>query len=210
MNSVSAHAGEIILASASPRRRELLEQIGVKFSVAPAAIDESWNAGEAPGAYVERMACEKAHAGALHAGSGNHVIIGADTAVVIDSEVLGKPADRSHALAMLAKLSGRTHQVITGVAVTDGERLEHRLSLSKVRMRVIPAAEADAYWATGEPVDKAGAYAIQGLGGMFVAGLQGSYSGVVGLPVYETAELLAAFGYRVLQEAADHAGNSGE
>ena len=198
---VSEQTGELILASASPRRRELLAQIGVKFSVVPAAIDESLRAGEAAVDYVERMACEKACAGARLPESAGQLVMGADTAVVLGGEVLGKPADRSDALDMLAKLSGQTHEVMTAVALTDGSRLEHRLSLTSVTMRPIAASEAAAYWKTGEPTDKAGAYAVQGLGAIFVDRLRGSYTGVVGLPLYETAELLAGFGYRVLPDS---------
>ena len=193
-----AATAPIVLASASPRRRELLAVLGVQFKVVPAEIDESRRAGESPAAYVERMALEKAREGAERAHSAQELVLGADTVVVLEDRTFGKPVDRADALAMLAALAGRAHQVMTAVAVTDGERLECRTSETTVTMRAISAAEAAAYWDTGEPADKAGAYAVQGLGAMFVRHLAGSYSGVVGLPLFETAELLAGFGYRVL------------
>lgn len=188
----------LYLASGSPRRRELLTQIGIPFTVVSASIDETPRAHEQPGAYVERLACGKAAAGlALLAASGTPeplAVLGADTAVVLDGKILGKPKNRDDALAMLAALSGREHEVLTAVAVTDGQRTESLCIISRVSFNPISEERARAYWASGEPRDKAGAYAIQGLGAVFVQGLQGSYSGVVGLPVAETAELLARFG----------------
>jgi septum formation protein len=187
----------IILASASPRRKELLAQLGVEFTVAPAPIDESVKSDEAASAYVVRMATEKAQAGyeaaVSHTGR-DMVVIAADTAVVLGERILGKPADQDDALKMLALLSGQTHRVLSGVAITDGQTLESRISDTAVNFRRLSAAERSAYWRSGEPVDKAGAYAIQGLGALFVAGINGSYTGVVGLPLFETAELLALFG----------------
>ncbi len=194
----STHENRIILASASPRRSELLQQIGVQFTVRPAAIDETVRRGERPVEYVRRMASEKAEAGLRQAGSSAEqrrvVVLGADTAVVVDSTILGKPNDRPDAVRMLQSLSGRSHQVISAVAVTDGSRLEQRSSLTEVVFRNLSDEEITAYCASGEPEDKAGAYAIQGLGALFVTELHGSYTGVVGLPLLETAELLAAFG----------------
>ncbi len=188
----------LYLASGSPRRRELLTQIGIPFTVVSASIDETPLPGEAAGAYVERLARGKAAAGlALLTASGTReplAVLGADTAVVLDGRILGKPLDRDDALAMLAALSGREHEVLTAVAVTDGQRTESLCITSRVAFNPISESRAQAYWASGEPQDKAGAYAIQGLGAVFVQGLQGSYSGVVGLPVAETAELLARFG----------------
>ena len=186
----------LILASASPRRRELLTQIGVQFTIAPAHIDESLRAGELPEQYVRRMADEKAQHG-LRDSAGANLVLGADTAVVLGTQILGKPRDAAHAQQMLMTLSGKTHQVMSAVAITDGKRTEQRLSVSHVTMRTIDTAEANAYWETGEPADKAGAYAIQGYGATFVRELHGSYTGVVGLPLYDTAELLASFGYCV-------------
>jgi len=183
----------IVLASASPRRRELLAQLEVEFSVAPADVDESVAPGETAEEYVRRMAVTKARAGQL-AAHGGALVIGADTAVVLESVILGKPADETDALRMLEMLSGQTHRVLSAVAVTDGNRTEERMSATEVSFRPLTTDESAAYWATGEPCDKAGAYAIQGLGALFVTGIHGSYTGVVGLPLYETAELLAAFG----------------
>ncbi len=188
----------LYLASGSPRRRELLTQIGIPFTVVSASIDETPLPNEQAGAYVERLARGKAAAGlALLAASGAAeplAVLGADTAVVLDGRILGKPVDRDDALAMLAALSGREHEVLTAVAITDGQRTESLCIISRVSFNTISEQRAKAYWASGEPCDKAGAYAIQGLGAVFVQGLQGSYSGVVGLPVAETAELLAGFG----------------
>ncbi len=188
----------LYLASGSPRRRELLTQIGIPFTVVSASIDETPLPNEQAGAYVERLARGKAAAGlALLAASGAAeplAVLGADTAVVLDGRILGKPVDRDDALAMLAALSGREHEVLTAVAITDGQRTESLFIISRVSFNTISEQRAKAYWASGEPCDKAGAYAIQGLGAVFVQGLQGSYSGVVGLPVAETAELLAGFG----------------
>ncbi|MBF8781769.1 septum formation inhibitor Maf [Pseudomonas fulva] len=189
----------LYLASGSPRRRELLAQIGVPLSVIGAAVDESVLAGEAPSAYVERLARAKAAAGLAglaHPG----VVLGADTSVVLDGAILGKPDDQAHALAMLASLSGREHQVLTAVAVTDGQRCESLCVASRVAFRLIEPDEARRYWATGEPRDKAGGYAIQGLGAVFVTALNGSYSAVVGLPLTETAELLGRFGIDCWQD----------
>ncbi|MDP6436141.1 MAG: Maf family protein [Gammaproteobacteria bacterium] len=183
---------ELLLASASPRRRELLTQLGVQFTVVPANIDESILPGELPESYVRRMAAGKAEAGRRSAGG--RPALGADTAVIIDDRILGKPRDRADALDMLELLAGRTHQVISGVAVADGTQVLERLSTTKVSFGPISAAEREAYWATGEPRDKAGAYAIQGYGAVFVRHINGSYTGVVGLPLYETAELLRCIG----------------
>ncbi|WP_109511402.1 Maf family protein [Pseudomonas ovata] len=185
----------LYLASGSPRRRELLAQIGVPFSVLSAQIDETPLAAETPEAYVERLARSKARAGlALLPGTQQACVLGADTAVVLDGRILGKPVDREDALTMLAALSGREHEVLTAVAVLDRQRCESRVVASRVRFRAIQAHEASTYWASGEPLDKAGSYAIQGLAAIFVAGLHGSYSAVVGLPLCETADLLGHFG----------------
>lgn len=198
----------LYLASGSPRRRELLTQIGIPFTVVSASIDETPLPNEQAGAYVERLARSKAAAGlALLAASGTPeplAVLGADTAVVLDGRILGKPVDREDALAMLAALSGREHEVLTAVAVTDGQRSESLCIISRVSFNPISEARAQAYWASGEPRDKAGGYAIQGLGAVFVQGLQGSYSGVVGLPVAETAELLAGFGIACWQGLPAH------
>ena len=184
----------LYLASGSPRRRELLTQIGVPFTTHLAPIDESVWPDESPSAYVERLARGKAQAAldTLEHGA-DAVVLGADTAVVLDGRILGKPADRDEAVATLAALSGRDHQVLTAVALASATRLVARVVVSQVSFRPLRSAEIDAYWASGEPRDKAGSYGIQGLAAVFVRRLQGSYSAVVGLPLCETAELLAEF-----------------
>nr|WP_286946596.1 Maf family protein [Pseudomonas sp. UBA6718] len=183
------------LASASPRRRELLAQIGVPFVTLIASIDETALPGEPAERYVERLAREKALAGlAALSDPADAVVLGADTAVVLDGRILGKPADRAECLATLTALSGREHQVLTAVALASAQRIESRVVASRVRFRLLRAGEAEAYWATGEPCDKAGSYGIQGLAAVFVSQLEGSYSAVVGLPLCETAQLLGEFG----------------
>jgi septum formation protein len=191
----------VILASASPRRTELLTQLGVAHRVVPAHVDERRAAGEALEACVRRLATSKALevqvALAAVGGSAAAVelaVLGADTVVVVDDELLGKPRDRADALAMLARLSGRWHQVLSAVALASANGLHCVLSRSEVRFRALQAHECAAYWDSGEPCDKAGAYAIQGRGAAFVEELRGSYSGVVGLPLFETARLLAEAG----------------
>lgn len=182
----------LYLASGSPRRRELLTQIGVPFTTISAPIDETPLPDETAPAYVERLARAKAVAG-LGQVEGPAVVLGADTAVVLDGRILGKPESREHALAMLADLAGREHQVLTALALNDGQRCLSVCVSSTVRFRPISSDEAARYWASGEPLDKAGGYAIQGLGAVFVTGLVGSYSAVVGLPLSETADLLGQF-----------------
>lgn len=184
----------LYLASGSPRRRELLAQIGVPFVTLNAAIDESALPAEPAHGYVERLALEKARAGlASLADNTDAVVLGADTAVVLDGQILGKPQTRSEALAMLAALSGREHQVLTAVALASRTRSAVQVVTSRVTFRPLRPGEAEAYWATGEPCDKAGSYGIQGLAAVFVSQLQGSYSAVVGLPLCETAQMLNEF-----------------
>ncbi len=183
----------LILASSSPRRRELLEQIGVSYRVCPVDVDETPLDGEAPEDFARRMALEKARAGWRAQGSGQPVL-GADTVVSLDGAILGKPVDRDDALDMLGRLSGSTHRVFSAVALLHGEREAVRLSVTRVRFRTLAPREIGLYWDSGEPADKAGAYGIQGLGALFVEHLEGSYTGVVGLPLYETGQLLEAFG----------------
>lgn len=184
----------LYLASGSPRRRELLAQIGVPFVTLGAAIDESALPAEPAHGYVERLALEKARTGlASLADNTDAVVLGADTAVVLDGQILGKPQDRSEALAMLAALSGREHQVLTAVALASRSRSAVQVVTSRVTFRPLRPGEAEAYWATGEPCDKAGSYGIQGLAAVFVSQLQGSYSAVVGLPLCETAQMLNEF-----------------
>ncbi len=189
---------DIYLASASPRRAELLEQIGVTFIVLNVDVDEQQLAGEAPADYVTRLALAKARAGkALPGAKDSCPVLGADTTVVAGNLIMGKPRDRDHAVAMLQQLSGRTHQVISAVALA-GVSEAVRLSISNVRFRTLAVAECQAYWETGEPWDKAGGYAIQGRAAQFVERLEGSYSGVMGLPLYETADLLKEFNINIL------------
>jgi septum formation protein len=188
----------IYLASQSPRRAELLRQIGVRFDVLPVDVDETMAGDEAPGHYVQRLALEKARAGWCTLDPDmQRPVLGADTIVIAADKVMGKPADRQQAIDMLSMLSGRTHQVITAVAMSAG-REAVRTSRSSVTFRSLSRQECEAYWDSGEPRDKAGAYAIQGLAAMFVTRLDGSYSGVMGLPLYETAELLKMFGFTTL------------
>ena len=183
----------LVLASQSPRRRELLDQVGVSHRVVTVEVDESRLPGEVPAVHVERLARAKAMAGV--AAAGGDPVLGADTVVVVDDDVLGKPVDRDHALAMLARLSGRRHEVLTAVALaTTVDNIGCRLSVSHVTFRTLGSEEIAAYWASGEPTDKAGAYAIQGRAALFVTRLEGSYSGVMGLPLFETGELLRAAG----------------
>lgn len=192
---------KIYLASRSPRRGELLRQIGVDFDVLPSDINEDVIAGEAPEHYVLRLAREKAQAcvqAIKRRGLIALPVLAADTTVCADGEILGKPDDDEHAAAMLRMMSGRWHSVHTGVAVAAGDHIEVLLSSTQVEVKALSEAEIAAYVASGEPRDKAGAYGIQGLAGAFISRIEGSYSGVMGLPVFETAELLKKFGIKVL------------
>jgi len=182
----------ICLASASPRRRELLLQLGVPHSVRGAHIDETPQRAEAPRDYVVRIASAKA--AAVRALEHGLPVLGADTIVVVDGAMFGKPAGRTEGLAMLAALSGRVHEVLSAVALADARGIEIALSVSTVAFRDLSAEECRDYWASGEPHDKAGGYAIQGLAAAFIESLSGSYSGVMGLPLFETARLLRAAG----------------
>ncbi|NUT74420.1 septum formation inhibitor Maf [Pseudomonas sp. C1C7] len=193
----------LYLASGSPRRRELLTQIGVPFTAVSADIDETPLNHESPSAYVERLARGKAAAGRnVVVSDAPFCVLGADTAVVLEGKILGKPVDEADACAMLKILSGREHQVLTAIAVLEGDRCESRVVTSNVLFRQIGSDEAAVYWASGEPRDKAGGYGIQGLGAVFVAALNGSYSAVVGLPLCETAQLLGHFGIPCWQTPA--------
>ena len=189
----------IYLASRSPRRRELLAQIGVHHSVIDIDVDETPLPNEAPAEYVIRIALEKARAGqAAVAGEPQLPVLAADTAVVAGQQILGKPRDQAEALAMMQRLSATHHKVLTGVAL-KGRQEATRLSVSRVQFRPVSSAEALAYWQSGEPADKAGGYAIQGLGALFISALEGSFSGVMGLPLFETGELLQQAGVAPLQ-----------
>lgn len=184
----------IYLASESPRRRQLLEQFGVGFLPIEQDVEETLQAGESPEVFVLRLALDKARAGLANIGEGKAMpVLGADTVVVLDDRVMGKPRDWASADEMLAVLSGKTHRVLTGVALVDGEREATRLSISNVTMRPIERSEREAYWRSGEPEGKAGGYAIQGRGAVFIEHLEGSYSCVMGLPLFETADMLAEF-----------------
>ncbi|WP_035055651.1 Maf family protein [Andreprevotia chitinilytica] len=188
---------DLYLASASPRRRELLVQIDVTFEIVSAPIDETPFAGETPTDYVLRLAVAKAKAGwqaAVDQGKPALPTLGSDTTVALGTQLLGKPTDAADATEMLRQLSGTTHEVLTGVALVDGEQVDSVVSLSHVTFATLTEAQIAAYVATGEPMDKAGSYGIQGHGGLFVQHLSGSFTGVVGLPLHETALLLARAG----------------
>ena len=182
----------VCLASVSPRRRELLSQIGVPHTVVGAHIDETAHAGESPRDYVLRMARQKALT--VRERGERLPVLAADTTVVLDDVIYGKPRDRADGIAMLGRLSARTHGVLTAVAIADARGVDLRLSVSTVRFRGLTPEECAAYWDTGEPCDKAGGYAVQGAAAVFIESLSGSYSGVMGLPLFETAELLRSAG----------------
>jgi septum formation protein len=195
----------IYLASRSPRRRELLTQIGVRYHLllfrerpdSPIEINEEPLPGEAPDAYVERVALAKAEAGwkrMMQRNLPHSPVLAADTTVALDGRIFGKPATREEAAGMLAALSGRSHEVLTAIALQYGDRAERALSRSEVRFKDLSQKEIADYVATGEADDKAGGYAIQGRAARFIAELRGSYSGVMGLPLYETAQLLDRLG----------------
>jgi septum formation protein len=197
----------IYLASSSPRRRDLLRQIGVSFDILTfrrggrgmdADVDETPDPDESPDRYVERLALSKASAGVrrlLWRNLAREPVLAADTAIDIDGRIIGKPLDTEDAHAILRRLSGRQHRVLTAIAVSDGERTRSSLSASDVRFRPLSDDDIRRYIATGEPMDKAGAYGIQGHAAIFIADIHGSYSGIMGLPLFETASLLESFGY---------------
>ena len=184
----------LVLASASPRRRELLDQLGVQYSSHPADIDETRSPGEAPADYVQRMAREKAQAVAAQYPGPATVVLAADTTVLIDDDVLGKPRDHFDGLAMLARLSGRSHSVMTAVCLHSTAGISCELVATQVEFIQLSRDICESYLATDEPWDKAGGYGIQGLAGAFVRAIHGSYSNVVGLPLGETWQLLRAHG----------------
>jgi septum formation protein len=196
---------QFILASASPRRRELLEQLGLRFMVQTADVDEAPLAGETPEALVERLAILKAEAvwnqqktavGASRAG--DLPVLGADTLGILNGELLVKPVDFADAQRMLRTMSGQWHTILTAIALTTASGTQTLTNRNMVKFRSVTNAEILAYWETGEPQDKAGAYAIQGRGAVFIERLEGSYSGVMGLPLFETAALLATAGVTIL------------
>jgi septum formation protein len=188
----------LVLASASPRRRELLAQIGVRFSCRSADIDESVLEAETSSQYVSRLAMQKALA--VASLESDVWVLGSDTSVVCEQQILGKPANKDDAVATLLMLSGRRHQVLTAVALVRGERQHALLVTTDVLFKTLSRAECEQYWETGEPQDKAGSYAIQGLGAVFVERVEGSYSAVVGLPLQETAQLLQQLGIAIWQQ----------
>jgi len=187
----------IFLASQSPRRRELLEQNKVPYQVLAIDIEEVVQPEEAAETYVQRVALDKARAGLL-LRTEDKLVLAADTEVVLDGVVLGKPRDQRHALEILQSLSGRAHQVLSAVAIHDGDRHRVSLSLNTVYFRDLTTDEINRYWKSGEPRGKAGAYAVQGQGAAFIERLEGSYSAVMGLPLFETATLLAEFGWNIV------------
>lgn len=184
----------LILASASPRRAALLDQLGTSYTCEPAHIDESQRAGESPPDYVRRIAQDKARTVAARFPVPPHVVLAADTTVVVDDALLGKPQDRAQAMAMLACLSGRRHTVMTAVCLLGAKGMDCEVVVTEVEFVDLSEAICAAYVATGEPWDKAGAYGIQGLGGAFVRAISGSYTNVVGLPLCETWQLLGTHG----------------
>lgn len=188
----------VYLASASPRRQELLHQLGVRFEVLPVTVDEAARPGESGADLACRLASAKALAGVALRRDPAIPVLAADTTVALGTELFGKPLDQGDAARILGRLSGRTHTVFTAVALADGQRERVELSRSEVTFRTLAPGEIASYWRTGEPADKAGAYAIQGRGAQFIANLRGSYSGVMGLPLFETARLLNLFGCALL------------
>lgn len=186
----------LVLASASPRRKELLTQIGVNFCVQAQDIDESVRSNELAADYVERIALEKAQS-AISSQSASTIVLAADTTVVVDKQILAKPEDKEDARRMLNLLSNREHSVFSGVAVGNAQKLLCKVVQTKVTFSPISLSQIDDYWESGEPAGKAGAYAIQGFAAIFVESVTGSYSNIVGLPLFETAELLEEFGIGV-------------
>jgi septum formation protein len=185
----------IYLASASPRRSALLDQIGVAHRVQAVDVDERALASELPAQYVRRLAVLKAETLWQRLSTQErHPVLGADTAVVLDAEILGKPRDEQDCLRMLSLLSARTHQVFTAVALQGSTGCDARVNVSEVTFRKLASAEIRRYWQSGEPADKAGGYAVQGRAALFIERIAGSYSGIMGLPLFETGELLAAIG----------------
>jgi septum formation protein len=191
---MSLRRSHLLLASSSPRRRELLTQLGYAFEVVQTDLPEVVQVGEAPADYVQRVALEKAQAGLLLRSEPEAVVLGADTEVILDGRIFGKPVDEADACAMLDVLQGRTHEVLCAVAVVSAIQSQVRLSRSRVTFAALDAAQIQHYVASGQAMGKAGAYGIQGLAAAFITHLEGSYWSVMGLPMYETAQLLQQFG----------------
>ena len=188
---------QLILASASPRRKELLDQINVRYQVYPVDLDESPLPNEKPLAYVQRLAAEKS-AACVAALKTKLPVLAADTSVILGDMIMGKPQTQADAVAMLSQLSGKTHQVYSAISLRGREHSQ-AVSITEVTFRRLTEREIISYWDTGEPIDKAGSYAVQGIGGIFVKSIVGSFSGVVGLPLFETAELLSKQGIEFLK-----------
>jgi len=188
-------ANQLYLASASPRRKTLLEQIGIRFQILSVDVSENLIPGELPRQYADRLALAKAQAGWLSPDRQENIpVLGADSIVVINETILEKPKDKEDGVRMLRLLSGKYHEVITSIALVQDKHIASTSSISRVKFREISLQEAQAYWHSGEPADKAGAYGIQGKAAVFVEHIEGSYSGIMGLPLYETAALLQEFG----------------
>ncbi len=193
-------SAQLVLASASPRRKELLQQIGVPFTVAPVDLDETPLPEESSAAYVERLALAKARACYAQLQEKKKVL-GSDTTVHLDGKILGKPETEAESVEMLMQLSGQWHQVLTAIALVDGEQSQTCVVTTDVEFVTLTPEQCRAYWQTGEPRDKAGSYGIQGLGAVFVRQIRGSYSAVVGLPLAETAALLDNAGIQIWQQS---------
>lgn len=189
---------QIFLASNSPRRQELLNQMGVSFKVIPQFAEEKHNLKETPEAFVSRLALEKATDGLLRQSNQEIPVLGSDTAVILNGQILGKPKDKEQAIEMLLSLSNQTHQVLTAVALINEQRTEQCLSITEVSFSALTRKMCENYWNTNEPTDKAGSYGIQGQGSLFIERINGSYSGVMGLPIHETNILLKQFGIFLL------------
>ncbi|MDM3871732.1 Maf family protein [Porticoccus sp. W117] len=194
------NGADFILASGSPRRSQLLQQIGAAFAVAPANVPEQVLADEMPRDYVTRLALAKAQAGFDAQRESRLPVLGSDTAVVHGGRILGKPRDQQDAVDTLMSLSNSCHQVLSGIAMVDGQHSVTRYVETSVHFRTLNKQQCQRYWETGEPMDKAGSYGIQGLAAVFVERIEGSYSNVVGLPLAETADLLAEFGIEVWRD----------
>ncbi|GBU10021.1 septum formation inhibitor [Gammaproteobacteria bacterium] len=192
------HKYQLFLGSSSPRRKTLLAQLGLDFRIHASSINERILNGEKPMSYVKRMAAWKALTAFKEINEADALIISADTSVIIDNRILGKPLDFEDFLQTMKILAGRTHQVYTAVCITDGKNKEDVVSISDVSFKELELSEIKAYWDCGEPLDKAGGYGIQGLGSLFISQITGSYSGIMGLPLYETAAMLKKFGINPL------------
>jgi septum formation protein len=192
----------IYLASASPRRSVLLAQLGIPHTVRPVDLDERLQPGESPSEYVRRLASEKALALWDRLGPDERLpVLAADTSVALDEQIMGKPTDSADGVRMLRSLSGRTHQVFTGVALKHAQGAETQVNVSEVSFRRMSDPEIQAYWETGEPRDKAGGYAVQGIAAVFIERIAGSFSGIMGLPLFETAQLLRSIGWQLTSAA---------